>query len=207
MAISCGLQQISACRGELLLFLFISHGFAFFLRHLEKLSDLFEKLRVSRTSKTNKLRHLCKYLSRFPDYHCYVSSFVSLQKVEGRVASDEELKLTELLRYYMRDIQAAKVRHVYLFLQDAQIHSYVVKVVFMKFHYCCISNTLCIPVWPDRTILIEITNNLQYTTDQGSVLIIIVLLQVNLNEDLGIKFVTLTSLQPARTFCTGELGH
>lgn len=43
-------------------------------KHLEKLSDLFEKLR----------------------------------KVEGRVASDEELKLTELLRYYMRDIQAAK---------------------------------------------------------------------------------------------------
>ncbi|KAG7230012.1 hypothetical protein INR49_009732 [Caranx melampygus] len=43
-------------------------------KHLEKLSDLFEKLR----------------------------------KVEGRVASDQELKLTELLRYYMRDIQAAK---------------------------------------------------------------------------------------------------
>uniref|UniRef100_A0A667Y6F9 Sorting nexin 5 n=1 Tax=Myripristis murdjan TaxID=586833 RepID=A0A667Y6F9_9TELE len=42
--------------------------------HLDKLSDLFEKLR----------------------------------KVEGRVASDQELKLTELLRYYMRDIQAAK---------------------------------------------------------------------------------------------------
>ncbi|KAJ8250830.1 hypothetical protein COCON_G00227520 [Conger conger] len=42
--------------------------------HLEKLADLFEKLR----------------------------------KVEGRVASDQELKLTELLRYYMRDIQAAK---------------------------------------------------------------------------------------------------
>uniref|UniRef100_A0AAZ3S0C1 Sorting nexin n=1 Tax=Oncorhynchus tshawytscha TaxID=74940 RepID=A0AAZ3S0C1_ONCTS len=28
--------------------------------------------------------------------------------LEGRVASDQELKLTELLRYYMRDIQAAK---------------------------------------------------------------------------------------------------
>lgn len=36
-----------------------------FLRHLEKLSDLFEKLRVSRTSLTNKLRHLCQYLSSF----------------------------------------------------------------------------------------------------------------------------------------------
>ncbi|XP_014907220.1 sorting nexin-5 [Poecilia latipinna] len=43
-------------------------------KNLEKLSDLFERLR----------------------------------KVEGRVASDQELKLTELLRYYMRDIQAAK---------------------------------------------------------------------------------------------------
>lgn len=32
-----------------------------------------------------------------------------LQKVEDRVASDQELKLTELLRYYTRDIQAAKV--------------------------------------------------------------------------------------------------
>lgn len=40
------------------------------------------------------------------------SLFVFLQKVEGRVASDQELKLTELLRYYMRDIQAAKVRHI-----------------------------------------------------------------------------------------------
>uniref|UniRef100_A0A3Q3EY80 Sorting nexin 5 n=1 Tax=Labrus bergylta TaxID=56723 RepID=A0A3Q3EY80_9LABR len=39
---------------------------------------------------------------------CFMPLFVSLQKVEGRVASDQELKLTELLRYYMRDIQAAK---------------------------------------------------------------------------------------------------
>ncbi|KAI1897004.1 hypothetical protein AGOR_G00100740 [Albula goreensis] len=31
-----------------------------------------------------------------------------LRKVEARVASDQELKLTELLRYYTRDIQAAR---------------------------------------------------------------------------------------------------
>ncbi|KAK1791217.1 hypothetical protein P4O66_013236 [Electrophorus voltai] len=31
-----------------------------------------------------------------------------LRKLEARVASDQELKLTELFRYYMRDIQAAK---------------------------------------------------------------------------------------------------
>ncbi|XP_032881637.1 sorting nexin-5 isoform X2 [Amblyraja radiata] len=34
--------------------------------------------------------------------------FERLRKVEGRVSSDEDLKLTELLRYYVRDIQAAK---------------------------------------------------------------------------------------------------
>uniref|UniRef100_I3JUP8 Sorting nexin 5 n=1 Tax=Oreochromis niloticus TaxID=8128 RepID=I3JUP8_ORENI len=34
--------------------------------------------------------------------------FEKFRKVEGRVASDQDLKLTELLRYYMRDIQAAK---------------------------------------------------------------------------------------------------
>lgn len=32
------------------------------------------------------------------------------QKLEGRVASDEDLKLSDMLRYYMRDSQAAKVR-------------------------------------------------------------------------------------------------
>ncbi|MGH0147008.1 UNVERIFIED_CONTAM: hypothetical protein FKN15_052861 [Acipenser sinensis] len=39
--------------------------------------------------------------------------FEKLRKVEGRVASDEDLKLTELLRYYMRDIQAAKLQYVH----------------------------------------------------------------------------------------------
>lgn len=32
-----------------------------------------------------------------------------MQKLEGRVASDEDLKLSDMLRYYMRDSQAAKV--------------------------------------------------------------------------------------------------
>ena len=31
------------------------------------------------------------------------------RKTEGRVASDEDLKLSDLLRYYMRDTSAAKV--------------------------------------------------------------------------------------------------
>ena len=33
-----------------------------------------------------------------------------IQKLEGRVASDEDLKLSDLLRYYERDSQAALVR-------------------------------------------------------------------------------------------------
>lgn len=41
--------------------------------------------------------------------------FPCLQKVEGRVSSDEYLKLSELLRYYMLNIEAAKVRIVYFF--------------------------------------------------------------------------------------------
>uniref|UniRef100_A0A673HDI4 Sorting nexin n=1 Tax=Sinocyclocheilus rhinocerous TaxID=307959 RepID=A0A673HDI4_9TELE len=49
-----------------------------FKKHLEKCAEVFEKLRVS------------------------------ISKVEDRMASDQELKLTELLRYYTRDIQAAK---------------------------------------------------------------------------------------------------
>lgn len=57
---------------------------------------------------------------------------MSLQKVEARVASDQELKLTELLRYYMRDIQAAKVMHV-------NMHLYKM----LKFSHFYISNTLC----------------------------------------------------------------
>lgn len=46
-----------------------------------------------------------------PHFVNILCPFALLQKVEGRVASDQDLKLTELLRYYMRDIQAAKVRH------------------------------------------------------------------------------------------------
>uniref|UniRef100_A0A3Q1J2Z9 Sorting nexin n=1 Tax=Anabas testudineus TaxID=64144 RepID=A0A3Q1J2Z9_ANATE len=51
-----------------------------------------------------------RYCRRLYSHLCHSEQllFVPLQKVEGRVASDQELKLTELLRYYMRDIQAAK---------------------------------------------------------------------------------------------------
>lgn len=35
---------------------------------------------------------------------------VVLQKIEARVAADEDLKLADLLKYYLRESQAAKVR-------------------------------------------------------------------------------------------------
>ena len=35
--------------------------------------------------------------------------FEKARKMEGRVASDEDLKLADTLRYYMRDALAAKV--------------------------------------------------------------------------------------------------
>uniref|UniRef100_A0A8C9TH20 Sorting nexin 5 n=1 Tax=Scleropages formosus TaxID=113540 RepID=A0A8C9TH20_SCLFO len=53
------------------------------------------------------LKHLMVLLGPVSCPICDVS-YTFWQKVEGRVASDQELKLTELLRYYMRDIQAAK---------------------------------------------------------------------------------------------------
>jgi len=38
----------------------------------------------------------------------YLTKIFFSQKVEGRVASDEDLKLSDTLRYYMRDTAAAK---------------------------------------------------------------------------------------------------
>lgn len=34
------------------------------------------------------------------------------QKIEARVAADEDLKLADLLKYYLRESQAAKVWHI-----------------------------------------------------------------------------------------------
>lgn len=39
---------------------------------------------------------------------CFVGTKGTLQKIESRVASDQDLKLADTLRYYMRDSQAAK---------------------------------------------------------------------------------------------------
>lgn len=44
-----------------------------------------------------------------------------LKKIEGRVASDEDLKLSDTLRYYMRDTAAAKLL---LFRRLKALHAY-----------------------------------------------------------------------------------
>uniref|UniRef100_A0A667YGZ1 Sorting nexin 5 n=1 Tax=Myripristis murdjan TaxID=586833 RepID=A0A667YGZ1_9TELE len=67
----------------------------FFEQEKTFLLDYYSKIKDS-TAKAEKMTRSHKNL------------FEKLRKVEGRVASDQELKLTELLRYYMRDIQAAK---------------------------------------------------------------------------------------------------
>lgn len=129
-----------------------------FLRHLEKLSDLFEKLRVSIYQQTETTLQFIFVLSY---KYIVVSSFVFLQKVEGRVASDEELKLTELLRYYMRDIQAAKVFIFCLYTRSRLC------LLAMQSAHCWISNKLCHLSQIDRTKLI-IINTLLLTTNQSS---------------------------------------
>ena len=41
-------------------------------------------------------------------YHVNIGCFFLIQKLEGRMATDEDLKLADLLRYHMRDTEAAK---------------------------------------------------------------------------------------------------
>uniref|UniRef100_A0A3B3TRY1 Sorting nexin 5 n=1 Tax=Poecilia latipinna TaxID=48699 RepID=A0A3B3TRY1_9TELE len=87
----------------------------FFEQEKTFLLDYYSKIKDS-TAKAEKMTRSHKNIA---DDYIHISAtlnslclnfafFMRLQKVEGRVASDQELKLTELLRYYMRDIQAAK---------------------------------------------------------------------------------------------------
>lgn len=70
-----------------------------------KMSDTYEKLRVSGCSLTVQLP-----ISVHGGKMWLMHGVCHLQKLEGRVASDEDLKLSDLLRYYDRDSQAALVR-------------------------------------------------------------------------------------------------
>uniref|UniRef100_A0A4W3HHB0 Sorting nexin 5 n=1 Tax=Callorhinchus milii TaxID=7868 RepID=A0A4W3HHB0_CALMI len=56
---------------------------------------------------TTKVEKMTRSLKNVSDDYIHLSASRQI-KVEGRVASDEDLKLTELLKYYLRDIQAAK---------------------------------------------------------------------------------------------------
>lgn len=47
--------------------------------------------------------HLEKFVAKVAD------SFEKARKIEGRVSSDEDLKLSDTFRYYWRDTHAAKV--------------------------------------------------------------------------------------------------
>uniref|UniRef100_A0A674NW06 Sorting nexin 5 n=1 Tax=Takifugu rubripes TaxID=31033 RepID=A0A674NW06_TAKRU len=81
----------------------------FFEQEKTFLLDYYSKIKDS-TAKAEKMTRSHKNIA---DDYILISSTLNSSplhscKVEGRVASDQELKLTELLRYYMRDIQAAK---------------------------------------------------------------------------------------------------
>uniref|UniRef100_A0A8C7VN17 Sorting nexin n=1 Tax=Oncorhynchus mykiss TaxID=8022 RepID=A0A8C7VN17_ONCMY len=86
----------------------------FFEQEKTFLLDYSSKIKDS-TARAEKMTRSHKNIA---DDYIHISSTLSINnitilqhgdvKVEGRVASDQELKLTELLRYYMRDIQAAK---------------------------------------------------------------------------------------------------
>ena len=41
-------------------------------------------------------------------------SFSLFQKIEARVSADEDLKLSDLLKYYLRESQAAKVTVLFI---------------------------------------------------------------------------------------------
>uniref|UniRef100_A0A4W3HJV5 Sorting nexin 5 n=1 Tax=Callorhinchus milii TaxID=7868 RepID=A0A4W3HJV5_CALMI len=82
---------------------FFEHEKMFLVEYGNKIKDS--------TTKVEKMTRSLKSILfvTFFSYYIKISElFEKLRKVEGRVASDEDLKLTELLKYYLRDIQAAK---------------------------------------------------------------------------------------------------
>uniref|UniRef100_A0A8B9HU70 Sorting nexin 5 n=1 Tax=Astyanax mexicanus TaxID=7994 RepID=A0A8B9HU70_ASTMX len=84
----------------------------FLLDYFSKIKDATAKAeKMTRSHKSNYLLiclHSLCVINAYRHLEKFSELLEKLRKVEGRVASDQELKLTELLRYYMRDIQAAK---------------------------------------------------------------------------------------------------
>lgn len=66
-------------------------------------ADTFIKISSSISAMgTSEYTDLDRFLNKTSEY------FEKARKLEGRVASDEDLKLTDLLKYYLRDTEAAK---------------------------------------------------------------------------------------------------
>uniref|UniRef100_A0A673LRV5 Sorting nexin-5-like n=1 Tax=Sinocyclocheilus rhinocerous TaxID=307959 RepID=A0A673LRV5_9TELE len=84
----------------------------FLLDYSSKIKDATakaEKMTRSHKNVADDYNHISGALnSTAADNNTAFKNVCVLQKLEDRVASDQELKLTELLRYYTRDIQAAK---------------------------------------------------------------------------------------------------
>uniref|UniRef100_A0A672QH54 Sorting nexin n=1 Tax=Sinocyclocheilus grahami TaxID=75366 RepID=A0A672QH54_SINGR len=84
----------------------------FLLDYSSKIKDATakaEKMTRSHKNVADDYNHISGALNNIAaDNNTAFKNMCVLQKVEDRMASDQELKLTELLRYYTRDIQAAK---------------------------------------------------------------------------------------------------
>uniref|UniRef100_A0AAX7VKP0 PX domain-containing protein n=1 Tax=Astatotilapia calliptera TaxID=8154 RepID=A0AAX7VKP0_ASTCA len=78
----------------------------FLLDYYSKIKDSTAK--AEKMTRAHKSMSLISFLFSCRNLEKLSDLFEKFRKVEGRVASDQDLKLTELLRYYMRDIQAAK---------------------------------------------------------------------------------------------------
>uniref|UniRef100_A0A674JFL0 Sorting nexin 5 n=1 Tax=Terrapene triunguis TaxID=2587831 RepID=A0A674JFL0_9SAUR len=93
---------------------------------VKEVDDFFEQEKTFLVNYYNRIKDACAkadkmtrshkseiFLQTFSVYLLKVAElFEKLRKVESRVSSDEDLKLTELLRYYMLNIEAAKVSHL-----------------------------------------------------------------------------------------------
>ncbi|KAK2082222.1 Sorting nexin-5 [Saguinus oedipus] len=76
---------------------------------VKEVDDFFEQEKNFLINYYNRIKDSCVKADKMTRSHKNVAElFEKLRKVEGRVSSDEDLKLTELLRYYMLNIKAAK---------------------------------------------------------------------------------------------------
>ncbi|VDM40110.1 unnamed protein product [Toxocara canis] len=82
----------------------VSWSFSFFVKLILDVADSYAKIAscLEKSAAQETERDVQKLLARGADL------FEKLKKLEARVGTDEELKLSDTLRYYMKDTQAAK---------------------------------------------------------------------------------------------------